>query len=387
MKKYTGQKNGFTLIELIITISIIFLLVSVTSRSIISAQIRAQDARTKSDVAQIQFAVEVYYHEFGGYPNPQGITPNGDQIYCIGTTECIFQNISHTGIPPLVLNNIQPHVAENPVRHLLAAALNIIPHFSSQNLGAYTFNNGAGGFDTYAGYFYKCTVDPSDPNNATNPICIGTARMYYALNSPTGIKEYIFGTTSNTPNAVIPGAGDCPDPSPFRSTCEQGAIPPVDVQDIDPYNGGGSSGTTHTVVNYESGGYLSSLGSLAPYGQYESGGACAIQTDYPPRTVWPVGWTDAPSDMTATKTFTLPVGANNVRVYLAVDNYLMNMTFNGTTIVGSQVPFSGCADHDERVYSIPNNLLNTGATPNTISYTLRDEGYQSYFDAKITADY
>lgn len=68
LMNFLGSKNkGFTLIELLVVIAIIGLLSSVVIASLSSARIKARDARRKSDLRQIQKAVELYYDKYGTY--------------------------------------------------------------------------------------------------------------------------------------------------------------------------------------------------------------------------------------------------------------------------------------------------------------------------------
>lgn len=55
------MKKGFTLIELLVVISIIGILVSVAIASYSGAQIKARDARRRSDMTAIQATMEQYY--------------------------------------------------------------------------------------------------------------------------------------------------------------------------------------------------------------------------------------------------------------------------------------------------------------------------------------
>ncbi len=64
MKKYS---RGFTLIELLVVIAIIGILASVILVSLNSARGKAQDAKIKSDLVQIQTALEMYYNQYGTY--------------------------------------------------------------------------------------------------------------------------------------------------------------------------------------------------------------------------------------------------------------------------------------------------------------------------------
>lgn|ERR1035437_9800804 len=66
------QKNyarGFTLIELLVVIAIIGLLASIVLVSLSGARAEARDARRKSDLNQIQTALEMYNNVHGSYPS------------------------------------------------------------------------------------------------------------------------------------------------------------------------------------------------------------------------------------------------------------------------------------------------------------------------------
>lgn len=62
------KTDGFTLVELLVVISIISLLSSVVVASVNSARAKARDARRVSDLRQIVTALEFYYDTYGTYP-------------------------------------------------------------------------------------------------------------------------------------------------------------------------------------------------------------------------------------------------------------------------------------------------------------------------------
>ncbi len=69
------QKNttrGFTLIELLVVIAIIGMLSSVVLASLNSARGKARDAKRKSDMKQLQLALEMYYDTNNSYPSTGG---------------------------------------------------------------------------------------------------------------------------------------------------------------------------------------------------------------------------------------------------------------------------------------------------------------------------
>ncbi len=62
-------KNGFTLLELLVVISIIGILMAMAAVAYSTAQVRARDARRRSDIDAIQQAFEQYYAANGQYIN------------------------------------------------------------------------------------------------------------------------------------------------------------------------------------------------------------------------------------------------------------------------------------------------------------------------------
>jgi len=68
--------RGFTMIELIVSIGILAILsvFLITTLNPYEQYLKSQDARRKSDLAQIQKALEVYYQDNGRYPYSTGGT-------------------------------------------------------------------------------------------------------------------------------------------------------------------------------------------------------------------------------------------------------------------------------------------------------------------------
>lgn len=63
---------GFTLIELLVVISIIGMLAGLLMANFVGVRQRARDGARKSDLRQIQSAVEFYRSDVGNYPPPGG---------------------------------------------------------------------------------------------------------------------------------------------------------------------------------------------------------------------------------------------------------------------------------------------------------------------------
>jgi type II secretion system protein G len=59
---------GFTLIELMVAMAILGILATVGISSFRSSQIKTRDARRKSDLGQLQRALETYYNDHSSYP-------------------------------------------------------------------------------------------------------------------------------------------------------------------------------------------------------------------------------------------------------------------------------------------------------------------------------
>jgi general secretion pathway protein G len=67
--KKSALSAGFSLIELLVVIAILGTLTGLAATNFGNSQAKARDARRKSDLAQIQRALELYYNDHGRYPN------------------------------------------------------------------------------------------------------------------------------------------------------------------------------------------------------------------------------------------------------------------------------------------------------------------------------
>ncbi len=64
------DRNGFTLLELMIVIVILGVLAALISGNFITSLEKGRDARRKEDLGQIQKALEMYYTDVKAYPTP-----------------------------------------------------------------------------------------------------------------------------------------------------------------------------------------------------------------------------------------------------------------------------------------------------------------------------
>lgn len=95
----TRSQKGFSLIELLMVIAIIGLLSSVVLGQLSTARGRARDAKVRSDLHQIQVAMQFYYNQNSSFPpNP---TPG-------------FASLASTALVPLVTQKFLPSVPASP---------------------------------------------------------------------------------------------------------------------------------------------------------------------------------------------------------------------------------------------------------------------------------
>ncbi|MBI2616827.1 type II secretion system protein [Candidatus Gottesmanbacteria bacterium] len=92
---------GFTLLELLVVISILAILITLALTSFSTAQKKGRDAKRKSDVREIQSALEQYYSVCGyKYPTPTNFYSVG--IYCNSPSIGILPTVptDPKGTPP-----------------------------------------------------------------------------------------------------------------------------------------------------------------------------------------------------------------------------------------------------------------------------------------------
>ena len=76
----SNQKEGFTLIELLIVMAIIGVLAALIMSNFIGIRQRGRDAQRKSNIREIQAALELYRSDLSNYPQDSQFTSCGKGI-------------------------------------------------------------------------------------------------------------------------------------------------------------------------------------------------------------------------------------------------------------------------------------------------------------------
>lgn len=103
------QKNGFTVIELLIVLGIIGLLVLVGSVLLGTARERSRDSKRLSDLDITRRALEDYYHNNNRYPQaptPKLLGSDGYKVICSGTPTGFAETRSACGNATVFLDPI-----------------------------------------------------------------------------------------------------------------------------------------------------------------------------------------------------------------------------------------------------------------------------------------
>ncbi len=83
-----STKQGFTIIELLLTIGLITLLSGAVLTATGSSRNEAKNVKVKTDIQVAQRSLASHDAKQGGYPNPD---PGEKKLYCIGSTECLLR--------------------------------------------------------------------------------------------------------------------------------------------------------------------------------------------------------------------------------------------------------------------------------------------------------
>jgi len=112
------SRRAFTLVELLVVISIIGLLSTIAVISLNQARLKGYDAKRTADIKQIMTAMTLYYQDNGAFPNtgPTGLNcaAGAGGWYCLGhgTAGTCWQGTDH-GCTALD-NALTPYMAKIP---------------------------------------------------------------------------------------------------------------------------------------------------------------------------------------------------------------------------------------------------------------------------------
>ncbi len=110
------SRRAFTLVELLVVISIIGLLSTIAVVSLNSSRSKARDTKRLADIRQIMLAMQLYRETNGQYPDPGALGCGGGSTgwYCLG--QATGDNCWRGGIAGCTNLNaaLQPYIAKIP---------------------------------------------------------------------------------------------------------------------------------------------------------------------------------------------------------------------------------------------------------------------------------
>lgn len=181
-KFFSKRTKGFTVVELMVVISIIGILSTVTYASFSQAQKKSRIAKRVSDLKQMQVALEYYYAVNKSYPNS-----NGAWI-----TECTeFNGTGNNVIPSLVPNYISK-IPLDPKSTPTAGATRTIWQdcylYMSYNGIDYAFLDHSPSDFTQADYLSQPQlIDPARDGGSSLSLVDGNSIWAWKVYSPGGI--------------------------------------------------------------------------------------------------------------------------------------------------------------------------------------------------------
>lgn len=96
-QSFSTNKKGFTLIELMVAVSIVAILAAIGLTSYYNSQKAARDAKRISDIQEVQKALEQYYAINGGYP---AVAAGSGSVAVSALTAVSSNSYFPSGTPP-----------------------------------------------------------------------------------------------------------------------------------------------------------------------------------------------------------------------------------------------------------------------------------------------
>ena len=170
----TKYNKGFTLIELLVVIAIIGILSVSTVVSLGITKKKARDAERLAEIVQIQKALEIFYSEYGRYPDP-----DCSNITAIGKCSSVIAAANGLSwIPELSANIDNLNIPNDPIN------IGSLPNYNGEAF-SYIFTRDINLDPNTGKYYYilfKREIGPqTDSCNGKNPYlnwsCIGGGQM------------------------------------------------------------------------------------------------------------------------------------------------------------------------------------------------------------------
>lgn len=289
-RKILNNKSGFTLIELIVTVTIITILFAVLASNFLGAQQRTRDSKRKAELAQLKTAIEAYRSEHGSYPPDLSIAQT--EFYSDTGTNWI------PGLSPDYINRLPKDPLQSNAGHSVTGKAmaqtqlwwNFPPVEFSCNGAQQTWTvpggitsihvdmAGAGGTGSSPGYGARVQADLSVIPLQTLYINVGCAGGFngggvggcqnpeidaiFCGGSGGGASDIRIGGSALSNRRIVAGGGG--------GSGEGGTY-----NDVDPLFWGGSGGSSGQVGNAGTcgGPYDDGEGGIACYGGTPGGGA------------------------------------------------------------------------------------------------------------------
>lgn len=156
---FNKNRTGFTLIELLVVIVIISILATLLLANFVGVRQRGRDGQRKSDIRQLQTALEVYRADNGQYP------ANANAIY---TSNCTASGVG----PAFTYTN-----GGTTITYMQKLPCDPLTH------GNYTYSTPDGGV-TYS--LYACIENANDPNidSSTQNTCSAAGYKSFTVTNP-----------------------------------------------------------------------------------------------------------------------------------------------------------------------------------------------------------
>lgn len=81
---YRSVRRGFTLVELIVVVTIIGILISIVSVNVLDSRASARDAKRAADLDQVHFALKSFHGLYGRYPSSADGNCDSDESFLAG---------------------------------------------------------------------------------------------------------------------------------------------------------------------------------------------------------------------------------------------------------------------------------------------------------------